>query len=264
MVKHRVAFLAVTLVVQLGGFAACSSLKNADLTPPDAEVPDAIASNDAPEDSATSDAKPDGGRFCQRTDASFCADFDFGQLTAGWEPLTTGFVGSIGATPSDRSAPNALLSTAGPSDGGASAVLFRRVAHTTGVRPVVTLDLDVRVDELAGAPSATLASLGYPGTNELVTIQATPSALAISLTDADGGVTGQAIPRASGSAWFHLQVEATLGGSLRVRVDGASSFSGTSPFPDRTSDVIVGVGAVVTSSEAKANIAYDNVVITER
>lgn len=262
--KQRVAFLAVTLAVQLGAFAACSSLKNADPAPPDAEVPDAAASNDAPEDSSTSDAKPDGGRFCQRTDASFCADFDFGQLTAGWEPLDTGFVGSIGATPSDRSAPNALLSTAGPYDGGASAVLFRRIAHTAGVRPVVTLDLDVRVDEISGAANASIASLGFSGTTERVTLQATPNALALTIVDPEGGVASQPLSRPAGSAWFHVQLEATLGASLRVRVDGATSFTGTTPLADRSAAVVVGVGAAVTGSDARANIAYDNVVITER
>lgn len=262
--KLRVAFLAMALVVQVAGFAACSSLKNADPAPPDAESPDAVAEGDAPPESSSPDATPDGGRFCQRTDASFCADFDFGQLTAGWEPLTTGFVGAIGATPSNRSAPNALLSTAGPYDGGASAVLFRRVAHTAGVRPVVTLDLDVRVDEVSGTASASVASLGFPGTTELVTLQATPNALALTIVDPEGGVTSQPLSRPAGSAWFHLQIEVTLGGSLRVRVDGATSFTGTTPLADRSAAVVVGVGAAVTSSEARANIAYDNVVITER
>lgn len=262
--KHRVAFLAMTLVVQLGCYAACSSLKSADPAPPDAEPFDGAAPSDAARESSTRDAMPDAGRFCPRTDASFCADFDLGQLTTGWEPLTTAFVGSIGATPSDRSAPNGLLSTAPPTDGGASAVLYRRLAHTAGIRPTLTLDVDVRVDEVAGAASADLATFGYVGATELVAIEATPSGLGLSLVDADGGVTSQTVPRPAGASWFHLQVEMTLGGPLRIRVDGATSFTTTTPFADRTADVVFGVGAAVTSSSAKAAIAYDNVVVTER
>jgi len=270
-VKHRWAFLAAIVWAGVGVSIACSTFEEDGPGPVEAGAEGASEAA-APETSTDAPIDTGLGRFCSRTDAAFCADFDLGGPTDGWD--TSGADPSAYTfTPSDRSPPNALRATAGPvsdagsdADGGAavSATLVKRLVHASGTFGVAVLDMDIRLDEITPGSYAILGGLGYDFDAEYVSIFAADKVISIVVADTlrDAGATGFIdVPM---GAWLHLTLELTLGGGVRALVNGESKFVSSSGLVDKTANVFVSAGAYMGSPGAIARVSFDNITFSER
>lgn len=161
-VKHRLAFLGAALIAAaLGVVSACSSFD---------EEPAAVVEAGAAE--AGDGGAEAGGRFCANVDASFCADFDLGDIDGGgWDSIEVAR-GALTLVQSDRSAPSAFQGIIQTGDAGApdaevpenaaGATLGKRVARKERTSKTATLDFDVRVDAVSPSKAlAFVAGLGF-------------------------------------------------------------------------------------------------------
>jgi hypothetical protein len=255
---------------------ACSTFDASESQP---TLPEAGSGSDASPDSApVPDATPtaDGGRFCDSTkDASFCADFDVGDLTSGFTPFVTDS-GSVARIDSSQSPPNALLSVAeatgkppldaAADDGGGSvaALVVNVVRPVTS--PGAALDVDVRLDELPVVDGgfASVLSLGFTTGTQAVTLVASGSGMVLVIADPSLPKRGVFVPVAPTSAtgWIHLRLEVSfVGAGTRLFIDKVLASDTPNALKSNASGYSVTIG-VFARAENRAKVAYDNVVVT--
>lgn len=280
-VQHRRALLGLGLAVAWGIGTACSSFSG-DSTPPPSE-----AGADAPGsvEASTSNDATASTRFCKTGDAAvaaFCADFDDGPVDAGW-PLTFVTGGHLETTPSDRSAPNALLATVDsfvlvPTDAGAdaeagaaqpfgSAVLSTTLGR--GGKTGAVLDLDMRIDELpplldGSVTGAVLATMGFDADTQVTSLSYYEGKYYFAVRDPSikGGevLVEVAVPRPP--RWFHVRMVTHFDGSSAELLFDGIQVAAAQGLASPLLGLFVGVGPSLSTLSGKARVAYDNVTLT--
>jgi hypothetical protein len=217
-------------------------------------------------------------RFCKTGDAAtalFCADFDDGLPTAGWQlPVIAG--GTLTTTPSERSAPNALLATitrfdplpdASASAGYGAALLSTSVGR--GVAGGASLELDLRIDELpttdGGTAGGLLAAMAFDINTQSVNLGFQGGALYFVMQDpslAGGRALFPVKPPAAGS-WFHVRMVARFDGSgADLFFNGIPVANAPKGMGSAAVGLILDVGATASATGGQARVAYDNVTLT--
>jgi hypothetical protein len=259
--------------------AGCSSFSGESEPAP---APAAEAGADAtPETAAPADAATP---FCSSeagAGALLCADFDEGPVNAKWQGA---FVhgGKVELTTSDRSAPNAFLSTvdsfppfliADPDAGdGGSLVPFGAAVLTTslgrGGAPGAVLEFDMRLDELPGAedggPSGgDLAVIGFDVAKQSVSLSFFGKQLYLSAKDPQSTlIDGVPVAPPSPPRWFHVRLATDFSGTAaQLSFDGILVATLTQSIKSSAVGIIVDLGAAGSATTGKAIVAYDNVTV---
>lgn len=285
-VQYRRAFVALGLAASWGVATACSSFSGD--SSPAASSDEAGA--DAPASVEAGDAST-AARFCKTGDASaalFCADFDEGPVDAGWQlPFVIG--GKLETTPSDRSAPNALLATidtfppfpaadAGvdpdAGEGGTDAPPYGvAVLSTTLGRGFATgavLELDMRIDELPSVQDGSLTgglltSMGFDIDAQAVSFSFYEGKYYFVVHDPaiKGGGNTIEVQVPSPPRWFHVRMLTHFDGSAaELSFDGIQVAFSPQGLSSTLVGLILDVGPSASGTTGKARIAYDNVTLT--
>ena len=279
-----VALLSVS--VGWGIAAGCSSFSETS-TPEPLE-----AGTDAPV-AVEAAAEAAAARFCKTGDATaalFCADFDEGPLDAGWQlQFISG--GALATTPSDRSPPNALLTTLETfpplPDGGdagdaadagsdpASLFAFALLSTTVGrgLANGAVLEFQLRLDELpntgdGGVSFGQVASMGFDTAGkQSVALDFVQGSLRFRVNDpgVENGSVSVPVATPSAPGWFHVRMQTAFDGS-----GGELAFNGVpvavAPKSISTDKlgILLNVGLAAAATSGKARVAYDNVTLTLR
>jgi hypothetical protein len=286
-VQCRRALLALGLAASWGIATACSSFSGDSSPAPTSEAgADASTSVEAGEAGDASTA----ARFC-KTDAAaaaaFCADFDEGPVDAGWQlPYVIG--GKLETTPSDRSAPNALLATVdtfpllptpdagapdageGGTDGQPYGVAVLSTTLGRGAASGAVLELDMRIDELPTAPDGSLAgglmaAMGFDIDHQAVTFSFFQGRYFFVVHDPaiTGGAMNFEVQVPSPPRWFHVRMMTRFDGSIAdLSFDGIQVATTPQGLSSTLVGLVIDVGPSATATTGKARIAYDNVTLT--
>ena len=270
-----VAALLAAWAIALG----CSSFSGDSPAP----TPDEAGTEAAPPvEAGGADAADAAARFCKTGDAStaaFCADFDDGPLVAGWQlQYTSG--GRLELTPSDRSPPNALLTTVEtfplyPSGdaGDAGTIPYGAAGLSTSVGRIgaggAHLEFDMRIDELptaadGGVAGGQLASVGINTGTQTVAFAFYQGGFFLVVHDpsiVSGTATVQVNPPSGG--WFHVQLVTAFDGTgAALLFNGVPVANTPSGIKSDSAGVLIEVGPAGSGTIGKARIAYDNVTLT--
>ncbi len=274
-----VAFLSVA--VGWGIAVGCSSFSEQSTPEPLEAGTDAPSVVEAAVDAAAA-------RFCTTGDATaalFCADFDEAPLDAGWQlQFVNG--GALATTPSDRSPPNALLTTIdtfpalpdGGDAGDAGDVSFFSFAllSTTvgrGFANGAVLEFDLRLDELphtedGGTSVGQVVSMGFdtPGT-QAVAVDFFQGSLYFRINDPgiENGTVSLPVATPSAPGWFHVEMKTAFDGSgAALSFNGVPVAAAPRSISTDKLGILLNLGLAGAATSGKARVAYDNVTLTLR
>jgi len=237
------------------------------------------------------EASPPVARFCKTGDAStalFCADFDDGPVTTGWQnPFMNG--GTFGTTPSDRSPPNALLATVdtfpllpdldagsdsgdagGGSDNTPYGVAILSTSLGRGVANGASLEFDIRLDELptgddGGVVGGQLAALRLDSDARAVSLSFFQGVFFFVVRDPSltGGASSIPVGVPTTPGWFHVRMVTAFDGSgAGLYLNGIPVAGTDKGIHSPSVGLLLDIGPSATATHGKARIAYDNVTVT--
>ena len=273
----------LSIAVGWGIAAGCSSFAENPTPEPLEAGTDAPAAVEAAVEAAVDAAVP---RFCKTGDATaalFCADFDEGPLDAGWQAQLVDS-GGLATTASDRSPPNALLSTIdmfprlpdGGDGGDAADIGFYAFALLStsvgrGFASGAVLEFDLRLDELpqtedGGTSVGQLVSMGFDAQGkQSVALDFFQGSLYFRNNDPgiQDGTNSLSVLRPSAPGWFHVEMKTAFDGSGAVlSFNGVPVAAATRGISTDKPGLFLNVGLASAATSGKARVAYDNVTVT--
>lgn len=212
--------LAAASAAAVAVTVGCSTFETDEPLPSEAG-PDAAADGLAPVSDSEADAAP-LRRFCESTDAAFCADFEEGPLKTGFEAAGYENHGLLELEETEGGIPSArvLRATAYPYDGGVAptpgvgygALLAKDLLRqgASGIR----IELDVRIDSL---PPGTFVSftgletkLGAAKNDVLVTFQESKGYVLVENRAPFVANNSFDFPLPPKNTWMHMRIDFDL------------------------------------------------------
>ncbi len=261
--------LAAASAAALAVNAGCSTFGTDEPVPSEAG-PAAAADGFAP----VVDAAPPR-RFCESTDAAFCADFEEGPLGADFEAAGFENHGLLELEETEGGIPSArvLRATAYPSDGGITpapgegygALLAKDLLRqgASGIR----IELDVRIDALPGGTFVSFTGLetklGAAKNNVRVTFQESKGYLIVENRAPFVATNSFEFPLPPKNTWTHVRVDFDLAsGKVTLYTNGNAQILKEIGITGDAIGVTANVGIILAPPAlTTAQVALDNFVL---
>ena len=272
---------SLAVAAALGTSAACL-FPSLDFGPSDAAADGGLDASADVVDSGAAEAEasaPDAGPFCASLSPKpiFCADFDEGSVTAGWDDthLDQGTV-TLSTTTSVSSPAAALAQTPATQTGYPVAALEKKFPQPTG-DVVVAFDLDLETID-PNAPYTKLLALSFDGNNP-------PFVFYLQIPDPSHVDVALAVPQADGGEsyddfgvaglpqlgkWTHVEIDLFKSTTDATMASGQVLFDGSAVIPKfdfgssaALGNVTLAVGVVGANSPTNAwsvhvdDVTYD-------
>lgn len=254
--RHVLVSLAVVPVAACLYYPDLDELGGSRATGSDAAVPD------APKDSPGANDAADAGRFCLSSTHAFCADFDDGSVTAGWNSPQLDFGGTITASTVRSVSPNTSAAVRIPRRGAADPAAYVTMNKQFSGWARIVVDFDMYIEApswVTGDVNSGIFSLFFysDGLDKGLSVSAGKDY--VTLGTPAGSLGGDPMPN---DRWFHVHFDVDPSKGTKATIDGQSFNDAWSASPTANPVMRIAVGISGYNQPApEYRINYDNVTV---